>query len=234
MAAITFCSAIKPLLIACKLFGMSPFQIKNNVFKISRLGMGYNILFLILYASAFIYVTITEITNPYDRELLLHTISTLQNLSGFGVTMVIWISSLVNQKMYIQALDKVREIDKAFRTLGIWMYYETIRKVSIISIIILIISSTLSVLSEAKLYFDRNKNEQSRILQVFNHLLYNLPLIIYSILTVKVYVYLKLLKDRYQVLNQHLREVEKYQEPSISIVETKNVKLTNPLGMFYK
>lgn len=225
MGFITFHTALKPLLLTGKIFGMVPFSIWKHGYKISKIGISYNVLFLLLYTSAFIYTILKDITNPTKMELLLHTISTLQNLAGFGVTMVVWISSLVNQKKYILALNKIGEIDKSFKTLGIWMYYEKVRRISIAMIIIALVYVFISLGTEATLYF-----ETLYVKNFLKHTLYNVPLAIYSILTIQVYIYLRLLKDRYVILNQHLKELQKYECQTISVVEVKNLKLTSPLG----
>lgn len=226
MGFVTFFRAIKPLLLICKIFGMVPFQAVKNTYKVSKLGIAYNVVFLVTYVALFVYVTVYEITNPYKRDLLVHTIYILQNLSGFGVTTVIWVSSVINQKMYIQALNKLSEIDKSLKSLGIWMYYDKIRKVSIILLSVVCTSVLASLLGESKLYIESNK-----VYSVMVHLLYNISLVNYAVLTVQVYIYLNMLRDRFSILNQHLREIEKYQdEPNISIIESKNFKLTNPLG----
>lgn len=225
MALITFHTAIKPLLITCKLFGMAPFAITKNDYKISRINISYNGLFLLIYISAFVYVVIQDIINPHELDLLLHTISTLQNLAGFGVTIVIWLSSVLNQKKYILALNKVNEIDRSFRVLGIWMYYEKIRKISIGLIVISFIYVTLCLCTESKLYF-----ANVSALNLLRHTLYNVPLINYSVLTIQVYIYLKLIRDRFTILNQHLKELQKYENNTISVINVKNIKLTSPLG----
>lgn len=224
MSTQNFNKAIQPLLVICKIFGMVPFQFSNGNYRISWMGIAYNVALIIGYLCGFSYMIYKDLTNP-STNLLLHTITTLQNLSGLGVIIVVWISSLVNQKQYMTALNKMNEIDKLFRNLGVWAYYEKIRRTTIK----LIIGKCIFILISYVLELNMRKPKIT-LKDIILPIMHSIPLLVYTILSLQVYMYLKMVREKYIILNQHLKELQKNEKMAIATLGDKNVKLTSPLG----
>lgn len=223
MVCRNFNDAVLPVLRICKALGMAPFQISNNNYKISWPGMVHSLVLIVAYLCGFGYMIYINIHEEKISELLYNTITTLQNLSGLGIVQVVWITSLMNQKKYIAVLDKMNEIDKSFRCLGVWTYYKTIKKTSIKVIIGKCAVMTVYFLLE--MYYKKWRLTPKHLIMPIMH---SIPLLVYAVLSLQVFIYLKMIKERFVILNQHLKELQR-SEMSVNVIEVKSYKLTSPL-----
>lgn len=225
MSCQTFNQAVEPVLYICKALGMAPFQISKHNYKISWGGMFYTVFLIVTYLCGFSYMTYINVHDKKSSDLLYNTITTLQNLSGLGIVMVVWVTSLINQKNYIAVLDKMNEIDKNFRCLGVWTYYKTIRRTSVKVIAGKCIGMALFFLLELN-----NKNWRITPKGLIGPIMHTIPLLVYTVLSLQVYIYLLMVKERFGILNQHLKELQKSEKLSVNVLDVKNYKLTSPLG----
>lgn len=224
MTCRNFNDAVLPVLRICKTLGMAPFQISKHNYKISRPGMIHSAVLIVAYLCGFGYMVYININEEKKTELLYNTITTLQNLSGLGIVQVVWITSLMNQKKYIAVLDKMNEIDKSFRYLGVWTYYQTIKRTSIK--VIIGKCAVIAIYFSLEMYNKKWKFTPKHLIMPIMH---SIPLLVYTVLSLQVFVYLKMIKERFGILNQHLKELQR-SEMSVNVIEVKSYKLTSPLG----
>lgn len=135
-------------------------------------------------------------------------------------TVITWGTSGFLQNKYVALLHKIIQIDKKFKELGVWITYDVTRKTISRKLIIHTLFTVIILILHV---------------YIFNYL-WSLDLLIFftstflssivNILIVQqVSSYVLILKNRYQILNEHLQELQRKNDDG----EIANIKLTMPV-----
>ncbi|XP_022912983.2 putative gustatory receptor 28b [Onthophagus taurus] len=222
MARATFFKAIRPLLISNKILGLICFKIHENEYKYSLLNVGINISLMIGYLTLTAHALYTRLVTS-STNLLVTTTDIMQVTAAAVQTIVSWGVSAVYQKKFITFLNRISNVDKKFHQLGVCIYYDSIYKK--IAYRLTLHYLFVAVCVSAQIFiFDY---AWSLNLLGFN-ITYYFPTLINMGVVQQLYNYNDLIRERYEILNEHLMELKKtadYQEAEIS-----QIKLTKPLS----
>lgn len=217
----SFHNALRPLLIYSRTFGLVSFKFTKNGYKKSKIGIIFNVIAFLLFTPLMIYGIILRATSGISSlmitttDLMLSTGTTIQ-------TVISWLCSSILQDKYMEMLNKIVSTDRKFKELGVWITYNDLHKTIIRRIII----HTLILIGIDAVYYS-----------IFNYalivdlIIFNTAMLVTHIVNILIVqqaaTYVLILKDRYKILNDHLKELQKNVEEK---PEIQNIKLTNPLS----
>lgn len=117
-------------------------------------------------------------------------------------TIIIYIYEIKNQKEFCQIIKSLNEIDEGFKKLGVHMSYRKNKNIiSFLVFLLYICVGTVSLLD-----FVAYKEAVLKINRLFLTLLYIIPLIIQCSMTWVICIYLRLLKQRFKIINEVVLE----------------------------
>lgn len=215
----TLHNAIKPLLFYCKLFGLVAFQRTKTGYKKSKFNLIVNIVAIITFTPLTIYGMVLRLNYGKPSSMIL---TTDMMLAGGCLiqTVIAWSTSGFLQNKYIGLLNKIVEIDRKFKQLGVWIFYDNTRKIILRKIIIHTLFTVIVLTLYVKI-FD--------YLLTIDLLIFNISSFISSIINIlivqQVSAYVLILKHRYQILNGHLQDLQHKNNTG----EIANIKLTPPV-----
>lgn len=216
----TLHNAIKPLLIYSKIFGLVCFQFTKNGYKRSKLNFGLNVTAILVFLPLTIFGMVLRVYNGKPSNMILTTDMMLAG-GCLVQTLIAWGTSATLQQKYIGLLNKIVDIDKKFKELGVWIFYDNTRKIVLRRMTL----HTVFILIVLGIYT-----------MIFNYLL-EVDLIIFNVsnwlsgivnilIVQQVSAYVLILKNRYKILNEHLQDLQKNDNDNKEIA---NIKLTPPI-----
>ncbi|KAI4466614.1 invertebrate gustatory receptor [Holotrichia oblita] len=221
MSKITFYHSLRPLLILCSSLGIISFNINDGKYNRSNLRIVTNLLMMVFYV-IFTGHSLYE-RSDLDTTLLSMTTDIMQVTTSTLQIVVSWFMSAVSQEKTMSFLKRISDVDKTFRQLGVYIYYDAVHK-SVIQRLLIRMSLVLaSTISQLFLY-----QYQWNVGMISFYVTYYFPILINVLIVEEFYIYTNLLRTRYEILNQHLIEVQKYNDSCKEKISY--IKLTGVIG----
>lgn len=219
MSKITFYESLKPLLIISSFLGVISFNLGELTR--SNLRIITNVLLVIFYIILSAHSLYER--SILDTKLLLTTTDMMQASTSTLQVVVSWIMSALIQDKMISFLKRVSEIDKAFRQLGVYIYYDAVHRTVIKRLIVRLTLGIASTISQLFIY-----DYALVVSQIgFNFILY-FAILVNVVIVEQFYTYTKLVRVRYEILNQHIQQVQKCVD--VTKENISYIKLTEPIG----
>lgn len=221
MSKITFYQSLRPLLVFASFLGVISFNIGQGKYTRSVLRIFANVLLMAFY----VVFTAHSLYERCDLHTsLLSTTTDIMQVTAVTLqTVVSWFMSAITQQKTIEFFKRITELDKTFRQLGVYVYYDTVYRSVIRRLIIRLTMAFGSITSQLFLF-----DYALELSLIGFNICYYVPILINVAIVEEFYICASLLRTRYEILNQHLLEVQKCAD--IGKEKVSYIKLSGVIG----
>lgn len=215
--------AFRPLYRTCKLFGLSPYsEIKFNgekFYKVTTFSVISTISYIVFYSTLLylsIYHSMTMISTVTDLGINFQA-QILQEIMACVLSVMEVVFSLIFSRSLVSIFLNIHNVDEEFKKLGIWVLNRTIYIRVLISLAVTVLIIFSFIVSFPLIY----QWSTEIILTIFYSLISYLPYLTNILVCISYVNYMKVLKERYAILNDYLEtlatEVKRANVSSVNV-----------------
>lgn len=188
---------LKPIILACNIFGIQSFVINNNIikapkFNIFKTSYGFLITSIIVYSAIYVSLYNNKIGLQYYNDLA-------EYLSNMCIFIMGNICLCICRNKFIKSMEQIIRVEKTLSNLGLVQPYKKHQVLIILQLIILFIICILRFLTDVQLHFtDTNITIFKFICNVISLITHILILVLFSNIIL-------ILNSKFKILNGILK-----------------------------